>query len=103
MDHRRDQNESLRIKRKKPLNLVSYNSGYLRISTHIASLYAHFWELLKLLLQFGLLISQPGVFMENTIAVPDDMIQLIKELAIGTAEVDNLGPQLTQLLLPSHS
>jgi hypothetical protein len=64
---------------------------------------AHFRELLKLLLQFGLLVSQPGVFMENTIAVPDDMIQLIKELAIGTAEVDNLGPQPTQLLLLSHT
>jgi hypothetical protein len=74
-----------------------------RISTHVAILCGHFREVLKLLLQFGLFISQLGVFMENTIAVPDDVVQLIKELAIGTAEVDNLGPKLIQLLLLSHT
>ena len=41
--------------------------------------------------------------MENTVAVSDDMIQLIKELTVGAAHVDNLRPELTQLLLLSHA
>ncbi|KAL6912198.1 hypothetical protein ACP4OV_001003 [Aristida adscensionis] len=57
----------------------------------------------RLLLQFVLFISQLGIFMENTITIPDDMVQLIEELTVGAAEVDNLGPELTQLLLLSHS
>ncbi|WVZ73847.1 hypothetical protein U9M48_022105 [Paspalum notatum var. saurae] len=74
-----------------------------RDRTHDATLCGLYRELFKLLLQFSLFISQLGVFMENMIAISDDMVQLIKELTIGAAEMDNLRPELTQLLLLSHA
>ena len=95
---------------KKPFNLSSHiitpslvilDTSSVR--THDATLCVLYRELLKLLLQFGLLVSQLGVFTENAITVPDDMVQLIKELTIGAAEVDNLRPELTQLLLLPHA
>ncbi len=75
------------------LDTLSLDASIVR--THEGTLRVLYRGLLKLLLQFGLFISQLAVFVGNTIAIPDDMVQLIKELTISAAEVDNLCPELT--------